>query len=186
MTGNGDAMRARKRPLVRLSVEALEVRCNPSPTLLANVSLPGAAPQQGMFSPAPIVADLDGDGQQEVLVPGGNRLYAYKLNPANGQMFVDHVYAQGSPVLPLGATPVVVNLPSGPAVFLGDAASNVFGWDARTGNLLPGWPARLGTGSLPADQMYGGLTAGDLDGDGIPEIVSTSWNHEVTALHANG
>jgi Domain of unknown function (DUF4214)/FG-GAP-like repeat len=188
-------MHAEKLPRVRLVLESLEGRVNPTPVLLQNVSIPGAYPQQGIYSPAPVTADLDGDGQQEVLVTGGNALYAYKLNNATGQMAIDHAYTQGSPQGPLNSTPIVVNFPSGPEVFLGDGHGTVFGWNARTGNLLPGWPQTVAyyNAALPlpgeifaANQIYGGLAEGDLDGDGVPEIVATSLNHEVTAFHANG
>jgi hypothetical protein len=176
-------------------LETLEGRLNPSPTLITNVTLPGAYPLAGIYSPSPVVADLDGDGKQEVLATGGNTLYAFKLDNNAGQMIIDHTYSQGGITGPLNSTPVVVNLPTGPAVFLGDGKGTVFGWDARTGNLLSGWPQTVSyyNAALPqpgeifaANQIYGGIAAGDLDGDGIPEIVVTSLNHEITAFHANG
>ncbi len=188
-------MRCKKLPRKLLRVEPLEDRLNLSPTLLQNITLPGAFPQPGIYSPAPVTADLDGDGRQEVLATGGNVLYAFKMDPANNQMFIDHTYSQGTPQGPLNSTPVVVNLPSGPAVFLGDGHGTVFGWNARTGNLLPGWPQTVAyyNAALPlpgevfaANAIYGSIAAGDLDGDGVPEIVVTSLNHEITAFHANG
>jgi FG-GAP-like repeat/Domain of unknown function (DUF4214) len=188
-------MRLRRPSRARLHLESLEDRVNPTPTLLTNVTLPGAYPLAGIYSPAPVVGDLDGDGKQEVLVTGGNVLYAFKLDPTSNQMFIDHTYSQGSPQGPLNCTPVIVTLSSGPAVFMGDGHGTVFGWDARTGNLLAGWPQTVAYynaalpqpgETFPANEIYGGVTAGDLDGDGVPEIVVTSLNHEVTAFHANG
>src|SRR5882757_6833533 len=112
-------MRLKKLPPARLTLEHLEDRINPTPTLLQNITLPGAYPQAGIYSPSPVVADLDGDGQQEVLSLGGDVLYAYKMNPNTGQMFIDHSYSLGTPRGPMNSTPVVVNLPAGTAIFLG-------------------------------------------------------------------
>src|SRR5438105_11664288 len=132
--------RPRRLPLL---VEALEDRLNLSPVLMQNVPLPGAGSawdySLGPFNASTVMADLDSDGQQEVLTPGGDgQLYAYKYNRANAQIFVDHVYATGQFVGQIQATPVVVDLPSGRAVFAANANGFVFGWDARSGNILPG------------------------------------------------
>ncbi|HLN31421.1 MAG TPA: DUF4214 domain-containing protein [Gemmataceae bacterium] len=187
--------RRRARRSVRISVEVLEERCNPSsPAALPGspYTLPGAnsvwSLGNGPFYSSAVTANLDGDGLQEVLTPGGNgNLYAYKYNAANGQMFIDHVYSTGTLAAQIESTPVVTNLPSGPAVFVGLVNGWVIGWDARTGNVLPGWPQLVPAGNTNSGvSIFGGLAAGNLDGTGIPDIVVPSVSHEVTAYRANG
>src|SRR5438270_12465362 len=75
----------------QLNLEQLEERLNPSPTLLQTLNLPGANTvwdySRGPFNASPIVADVNGDGRDDVLVPGGDgNLYAYDFNPGTGQM----------------------------------------------------------------------------------------------------
>jgi hypothetical protein len=178
---------------MNLFLEVLEERCNPSPVALPGSPyvLPGANTAwdlgHGPFMASPVTADLDGDGLQEVITPGGNgQLYAYRYNAANGQMFVDHIYRTGQNA-PLQATPVVVNLPSGPAIFDGAANGFVFGWNARTGNFLPGWPLLLPAGNTGDPlNIYGSLAAGDLERNGVPDIIVPSLNHEVSAYRPDG
>ena len=81
----------RRNRTIPLSVEALEDRYNLSPVLLQDITLPSPNStwdfSNGPFVPSPIISDLDGDGFQEVITPGGdNALYAYKYNPATGLM----------------------------------------------------------------------------------------------------
>src|SRR5262249_56769428 len=79
----------------QLLLEVLEDRLNPStPALMSTLRLPGADSvwdfSNGPFNASAVIANLDGDGQQEVLTPGGDgNLYAYKYNTSTGQMFLD-------------------------------------------------------------------------------------------------
>ncbi len=185
--------RIRGSRFAKLFLESLEDRCNPSPVALPGspYTLPGAnTPWNFSFGPfmaSPVSADLDGDGLQEVIVPGGNgQLYAYKYNAGNGQMFIDHAYATGQSS-PIESTPVVTLLPTGPAIFAAATNGVVFGWDARGGHILPGWPQVVPAGNQGAPvAVYGGLAAGDLEGTGIPDIVVPALSHEITAFRANG
>ena len=162
---------------VRLLLEPLERRDNPStPTLVTTISLPGAnSPwdfSKAAFNPSPVVYDLFGDGQQEIITPGGDgNLYAYKYNQTTGAYDQVVEYSTGTlgAGVPIYSTPIVVNLPSGLAVFAGNGRGDVFGWNAQTGAILPGWPQSVqAPGEAPssdptADGIFGSIAAGDLE-----------------------
>lgn len=187
-----------RRNTVQLSLENLETRFNLSPVLQQNITLPGAGAAwdytRGPFSASPIIADLDGNGLPEVLATAGDKqLHAYEYNPATQQYVDRRVYSLGGLAAPLQSTPVVVDLPGGRAVFAGASNGYVFGWDAKTGRLLPGWPRTTASSYHPPtaapgkpEAIYGAIAAGDLNNDGVPEIVVTSFNAEVTAFRADG
>ena len=180
----------------RLNVELLEDRINPSPTLFADQLLPGSGAMWNFSrvgaGASPIFADLTGSGQDDLItVSADEQLYAYAYNPSTGQPAILQHY-----VLPPGAgqlqsTPVVVNLPSGKAVFVGTSTGEVFGFNAVSGALLPGWPQSVGYQepnypAFPADTILGHIAAGDLEGNGVPDIVVTSLNALVTAFRPDG
>src|SRR5437868_13159076 len=101
------------RRTARLFLESLEDRCNPSlPAFLGNVNLVGAdSPWVFTGAPlnaSPVLFDLDGDGQQEVIAPGGDgNLYAYKFNKAANQLQEERQFFCGTAVGQIEATPVV-------------------------------------------------------------------------------
>lgn len=185
--------RYRRRFEVTPRLESLEQRA-----LLATVPLPGAgsawAANGITFVGAPLIADLDPagtDAREEVIVTGGdNKLYAYRSQ--NGAYVQVRSFDTGPQGGQIQATPVLTTLADGrKALFAGTVNGLIYGWDAATGGLLPGWPqstlARFGgvvVGLAPS--VYGALTAADLDGDRSPEIVTTSIGQTVSAFRANG
>ena len=193
--------RHRPRP-----VEGLEARlCLAAPTPLPGspFPLPATGPWTGTpFLASPIFADLKGDGSQELIASvAGGRLVAYTYN-TRGALATFQVYstgADGSTGANIKSTPVVVTMADGrKAIFaaLGRDEGNagtiedgrLFGWDALTGAILPGWPQDTGHGASNGGQagVTGPLAAGDLDGDGVPEIVVTSFSHYVSAYRLDG
>src|SRR5262249_17604065 len=145
------------------------------------------------FAAAPIFADLNGDRKDELIVavPGG-KLVAY-TTAANGAIVPFRTYDTGphnpnTPYHPgdgrsgftranIKSTPVVLNLPNGhKGIFaaLGRDESHpgsiedgrVFGWDALTGQVLPGWPQDTGLNfaDLYQSGVTGPIASGDLDG----------------------
>src|SRR5579871_4128686 len=193
-------MSQRSRRPVRLWFEILESRYNPSsPALMANINLPGANSawdfSKGPFTPSPIVHDLFGDGQQEIITPGGDgNIYAYKYNKSTGnfQQILQYYTGAFGAGVPFYSTPALVNLPSGLALFAGNAHGIVFGWNAQTGTILPGWPRSVQSpGEAPSsdptiDGVFGSIAAGDLENNGNPDIVVSSFNHEITAFRPDG
>lgn len=166
---------------------------------MANIQLPGANSawdySKAAFNPSPIVYDLFGDGRQEIITPGGDgNLYAYKYNKSTGvyDQVVEYFTGPFGAGVPIYSTPVVVNLPTGLAVFAGNAHGIVFGWNAQTGVILPGWPQSVqAPGEAPSsdptiDGIFGSIAAGDLESNGRPDIVVPSFNHEITAFRPDG
>ncbi len=195
---------AGRRP--RLSVERLDERVNPAaPTLLNPTPLTlagaGSAWDYGAgasFTPSPVFADVDQQpGEELVTVNAARKVVAYKWGGRDAQgnpvFSLIRTYEPGAGGPEFHTTPLVINLPGvGAAVFAGGLDGRVFAWNAMTGAMLPGWPASVDVpdnyyplGSQ-ANFILGPLGAGDLDGDGVPEIVVTSYNQNVTALRADG
>ena len=56
----------------------------------------------------------------------------------------------------------------------------VFAWHIDDASDVPGWPVSVG------EVIYASPALGDLDGDGKPEVVVTSWNEWVYAFHGDG
>lgn len=129
---------------------------------------------------SPAVADLDGDGENELIVPRERLLFVWHLD---GTVLQRHE-------LPgrIWAPPVVADLrPDIPGLEIAVASrQQINAWDAD-GNELPGFPFEW------RDEMRS-LAAADIDGDGFLELVSvTTGKLEqggqtdiLIAIHANG
>jgi hypothetical protein len=192
--------RKSRRPQLRVeSLEARDVPANPT-TLGGPVALGGAQStwdfsDGGTFTPSPVFADVDGLPGEELIAVTGDRdvaAYRYSGSDANPATLL-RTYDTGANAPEIHSTPLVVNMPGvGKVVVAAGFDGRVFAWNAATGGLLPGWPTTV---DVP-DNLYpqatlrnsvlGPLAAGDLTGDGVPEIVVTSFNHHVTAFSPNG
>jgi hypothetical protein len=119
---------------------------------------------------APAFGDIDGDGQGEIIVTGhglssGGMIWAFKKDGSAVTGFpINHGYSSRTPVLADvnndGKMEIIVNLRAAQSkeyVYKGD------------GTVLTGWPKNLE--SVPASSA----AVGDIDGDGIPEIIAESY-----------
>ncbi len=200
-------LRSHRQHRCPLQLEALESRI----VLNAPAPFPGTPLQlpldggwtQTPFVGSPIFADITGDGRDELITPAaGGRLIAYTTATPDGRPAVLRVFETGA-TAPINSTPIAVELPGGDkAVFVGLGRDvnaptgtledgRVFGWNGRTGELLPGWPIR-NPDSLPSPQgtrlngVLGDMTSADLTLDGVPEIIIPGGAGFVTVHRIDG
>lgn len=134
------------------------------PTLIATLS--DRWHEAWLASPA--VADLDGDGEQEIILARAGLLLAFHLD--NSVVF--RVEAEGR----IWSSPVVADLvPENPGLEVAFAARGRIYMVGSDGSALPGFP-------VSARDELRSIAAGDIDGDGRYELVSVS----TTRLEANG
>jgi len=123
---------------------------------------------------SPVVADLDGDGQNELIAA----YYSVYVFNSQGQQ-LDRVDHNGERVY---APHVVVDLEGDgfPEVVFG-AGHEVYAYEWRNGRLAlkPGWPVDTTTAGESPEVR--GLAAADLNGDGLIEVVATTTQTQATA-----
>lgn len=116
---------------------------------------------------SPVVADLDGDGKNE-LIAAYYKLYVFdsqgklldSVDPGEGRVYAPHV---------------VTDLEGdGTMDIVAGEGSKVFAYEWKGGKMVPkaGWPVDTTTANHPPEVR--GLAAADLDGNGSIEIVATT------------
>ncbi|MCY1011409.1 hypothetical protein OV079_38790 [Nannocystis pusilla] len=105
---------------------------------------------------SPAVADLDGDGDNEIIVPRGQALLAWA---ADGEVLFKFEAEGGRS----WASPVVANFIGGPELEIAFAARDKVYLLDSTGAIAPGFPVTW------EDELRS-IAAGDLDGDGGLDI----------------
>ena len=189
-------------PKRRLAVESLEQRlCMAAPVLQAAINLPST----GAWTPtpyraSPIMVDIFGTGKDDLISPAvGSKLVAYQTQ-SDGSLTPVVTYQAPNAIADIKSTPIVVTNPQTGEKDLFAAMGRdeshpgtiedgrVFGWDLKTGQLLPGWTNGVSTGpSVNGESgVYGALTSGVLEGNGMPDIVATSFSSNVTAIRLDG
>lgn len=112
---------------------------------------------------SPAVADLDGDGEQEIVVPRDNLVLGWHLD---GEQVFRTETAGGR----IWASPIVADLlPDTPGLEVAVASrGEVYVWTSA-GDLVPGFPTEW------RDELRT-IAAGDIDGDGQWELVAATTN----------
>lgn len=165
----------------------------PSCTKASTGSSMVAAPQvaymladqfQEAFLGSPAVADLDGDGTKEVIVPRDGRLVVWRAQPGGGSSVAWSATLPGR----IWSPPVVADLvPSSPGLEVAVASRAQIVVYSATGKVLSGFPFTW------RDELRS-LAAGDIDGDGKLELVAVtttpldanSQRDVVIAIHGDG
>ncbi len=134
-----------------------------------------------MFKHAsPTIADIDGDGYDEVLT--GNYNGNFYCFDSHGNL--RWVYGTGATIQ---STPLAVDVNGDGKreIFFGSDNGWVYGLDWG-GAPLSGWGWPKYTGDGYGQSVFSSPAAGDLDGDGDLEIAVGSWGRQIWAWHYQG
>jgi hypothetical protein len=149
---------------------------------------------------SPVLYDINGDGRDEILIGAdqtaggirdwtGGEFRALQWQPGGTDGYntrniwtrrVNEVFTSSPALGDIdndGRLEVVVG--TGFATGLSDS-HKVFAFHADDGSTVPGWPVTTGGNTLPSPAL------GDLNGDGVPEVVVSSGDGYVRAYYGNG
>ncbi|MDQ1476338.1 MAG: hypothetical protein QOE62_1567 [Actinomycetota bacterium] len=150
---------------------------------------------------SPALFDINGDGRLDILI-GGDQSAGGSINWSGGE-FRAIQWTAGDSVScshcrelwkhqvndTIMSSPAVGDIDGDgrPEVIVGggnfynrSAGKSVFAWHVDDGSSLPGWPALTAGTTMPSPAL------GDLNGNGIPEVVASSSDGYVRAFNANG
>jgi LruC domain-containing protein/uncharacterized repeat protein (TIGR01451 family) len=132
---------------------------------------------------APVVADLDSDGEPEIIV-GNLTRWQVEVYDSSGQLRADWPQLLRSGVKSAAAIGDL-NGDGAADVLVGDLRGYLHAFDAD-GNALAGWPIKTGINAEADYRILAQPQIVDLDGDGQPEIVLALSDSRLYVYAANG
>ena len=141
---------------------------------------PGLGSPAGSNRSSPCVADIDGDGKDEIISGVGNALVCHNCDGSQRWARETNGRVSSSPAA------WDVNGDGRMEIFVGNEAAWTWGFDSAGNNLLQ-WPKQLPP-ARPCDQpgAFSSPAIGDIDGDGSMEIVIGCWGMRLWAWHWQG
>jgi LruC domain-containing protein len=134
---------------------------------------------------SPAAGDINADGRTEIVIGSGDgKLYAWHAD--DGTLLTSFPISVANTIK---STPALAQLDATPGLEIilqaGDGKIYIYKPD---GTLYPGWP--ISTGGVVSETsntiIASSPAVGDLDGDGVPEIVAGSTSGRVYTWHADG
>ena len=123
-------------------------------------------PNQGCNDVAPIISDVDMDGELEVVVPASCNPRTFSLDGKTGDVeWVTFVHGSDSP-----PTIADIDLDGRPEILHGGFAGYITALNGEDGSIL--WDEQI----EPGGTINGEVVILDADNDGELDIVTTSWN----------
>lgn len=132
---------------------------------------------------APVVTDLDGDGEPEIIV-GNLTRWQVEVYNSNGQMRSGWPQLLRSGVKSAAAVGDL-NGDGAPEILVGDLRGYLHAFDAD-GNKLTGWPIKTGVNVEADYRILAQPQIVDIDGDGQPEIVLALSDSRLYVYEASG